>query len=210
MSNVDTTGPNLIAGVHRYAGDCPGCGQSILAPERQLPHSCPTCGHSLRSLNPDSPVQNICRSLRLYCDARGRSSRREFWAFTLAAVALLTGEAALFLAFYTHENWPELPTWLWLLLPILLACPFATLTIRRLHDLGKGPGLLITFLVLALIGSFSIALYDLQVLPEIFTRDLSEWGWAALRADIIIGSIILYLSTQHRAYGPNEYGPAPK
>jgi uncharacterized membrane protein YhaH (DUF805 family) len=76
--------------------------------------------------------------------------------------------------------------------------------------LGKGPGLLITFLVLALGGTAVIALHAEGIMPEHFTKDAADWAWAALRADIIVGSIILYLSTQHRTPGPNKYGPAPK
>ncbi len=198
------------AGIHTYAGDCPGCGQSILAEYGKVPHVCSTCGHSLRSEKPDSPLYNIKRCLRLYCDTRGRSSRREFWAFTIAALTLLVGETALFLAFYTHHEWPELPVWVWLILPALLACPFTTLTVRRLHDLGKGPGLMISFLLLALAGTAVIVLHHQGIWPELITENASDWAWAALRADIIVGSIILYLATQHRLPGPNEYGPAPK
>jgi len=81
------TGP--IPGVHTYAGDCPICGQSIMAEQRQLPHLCPTCSHPLRSADPNSPWRNVQHALRLYFDPRGRATRREFWAFTLTALLLL-------------------------------------------------------------------------------------------------------------------------
>lgn len=210
MSDETTSAPSLVAGVHRYMGDCPRCGQSILAANGKLPHRCPTCKHPMRSAYPDSPLHNIHRCLRLFCDVRGRSSRREFWAFMPLVLALLTAEAALFVNCYRDGAMSTVPLWLWLVLPIILACPLITLTIRRLHDLNKGPGLLITFLLLALGGTAVIALHAEGILPEYFTKDAAEWAWAALRADIIVGSIILYLSTEHRTPGPNKYGPAPK
>lgn len=210
MSATITTSEGPIAGVHTYAGDCPICGQSIMACNRQLPHNCPTCNHPLRSTNPDSPLHNVLHCLRLYCDPRGRSTRREFWAFTLTALALFVLEGAVILLCNRAGYLSQIPVWTWLLLPALLVCPFGMVTIRRLHDLDKGPGLLIVFLALAILGTLAVVLHADGILPEIFTKDVAAWGWTALRADIIVGSIILYLSTQHRLYGPNKYGPAPK
>ncbi len=199
-----------IAGQHHYAGDCPYCGQAIMSERGKLPLLCPTCNHSLRSAQPDSPLHNIHRCLKLYCDVRGRSSRREFWAFTLAAALLLSIEAILFADCYRDGALATIPLWLWLILPALLLCPLATLTVRRLHDLGKGPGLLITFLALGAAGGAIVAMHSAGYQPELITKNVAAWAWAALRADIIVGSIILYLATQHRLPGPNEYGPAPK
>lgn len=210
MSATTTTTEGPIAGVHTYAGDCPICGQSIMACNRILPHNCPTCNHPLRSTNPDSPLHNVLHCLRLYCDPRGRSSRREFWAFTISALILLLIEGGVMLLCHRAGQLEELPVWVWLLLPAVLLCPFGAVTIRRLHDLDKGPGLLLVFLAVAVIGVGLIALHIEEVQPEIITKDVAAWAWTALRADIIIGSIILYLSTQHRLYGPNKYGPAPK
>lgn len=210
MKETPSTTCTPIAGKHHYAGDCPNCGQGILAENGRLPECCPTCNHSLRSAKPDSPLYNILRSLKLYFDIRGRSTRREFWAFTLLTLLLLAIEAALYAGCYRNGSLSSIPTWLWLVLPALLLCPFSTLTIRRLHDLNKGPGLLIAFLALGLSGLGIIAMHSSNVLPEIITKEVSDWARVALQLAIIVGSIILYLGTQHRMPGPNEYGPAPK
>lgn len=210
MKETPSTTCTPIAGKHLYVGDCPDCGQGILAENGKLPECCPTCNHSLRSARPDSPLHNIHRCLKLYCDTRGRSSRREFWAFTLSALVLLAAEAALYAGCYRNGTLSDVPYWLWLVLPTLLLCPLTTLTIRRLHDLGKGPGLLITFLALGMTGICIIAMHSSHCLPELITNEVSTWARVALQVDIIVGSIILYLATQHRLPGPNEYGPAPK
>lgn len=210
MKEVNSTPVNPIAGLHHYAGDCPDCGQGILSENGRLPECCPTCNHSLRSAKPDSPLHNIHRCLKLYCDTRGRSTRREFWAFTLAALLLLAIEATLYAYCYRNGALGDIPAWLWLVLPALLLCPFTTLTVRRLHDLDKGPGLMITFLALGLAGISIIAMHSSHFMPELITDEVSRWARVALQLDIIVGSIILYLGTQHRVPGPNEYGPAPK
>lgn len=206
--NTSTTGP--IAGVHSYAGDCPVCGQAILAEQRRLPHLCPTCSHPLRSSDPGSPWHNVRHSLSLYFDPRGRATRREFWAFTLSSLILLSIEGGFFLHCYLQGTMSAVPTWAWWVVPSLLVCPFTAVTIRRLHDLNRGPGMLVICLVLALLGSVGIALHGLGVMPEIFTDTLADWAWATLRADIILFCVLLYTATQHRTYGPNQYGPAPK
>ena len=207
-TSTPTTGP--IAGIHTYAGDCPICGQAIMAENNKLPHLCPTCSHPLRSPNPDSPGQNICHCLRLYFDPRGRSSRREFWAFTLGAMLLLGIEGAILMLCHTNHILPSIPVLVWWILPMLIVCPFSAVTIRRLHDLGRSASQYIICLVLAILGCTGVVLHSMNVQPEFFTSAVAEWCWAALRADIILFCVILYTSTQHRIYGPNKYGPAPK
>ena len=206
----NTNTPGLIPGVHTYAGDCPVCGQAIMAEQRRLPHLCPTCSHPLRSLNPGSPWQNVLHCLRLYVDPRGRATRREFWAFTLSSLTLLAVESIAILLCYRNGVLASVPVWVWWIVPALLVCPFAAVTIRRLHDLGRSAGMLVICLVLALLGSVGVALHGLDVMPEIFTDSLADWAWAMLRADIILFFVLLYTATQHRTYGPNQYGPAPK
>ncbi|MBR5895224.1 MAG: DUF805 domain-containing protein [Akkermansia sp.] len=206
--STSTTGP--VAGIHTYAGDCPICGQAIMAEQRRLPHLCPTCKHPLRSADPNSPWHNVLHCLKLYFDPRGRSTRREFWAFTISALVLLGIEAGIALACWKNGMLEQASLWPWLILPALLICPFMMVTVRRLHDLGKNATLLIVFLAIIVVSCSLIALHSEQVLPEVITASVADWAWALLRADIILGSIILYLSTQHRLYGPNQYGPAPK
>lgn len=208
MTTTQITGP--IAGIHTYAGDCPVCGQPIMAENNRLPHLCDTCHHPLRSSRPNSPWHNVLHCLRLYFDPRGRSTRREFWAFTLSAMALLSIEGLILLILHHNHALADIPVWVWWILPMLLICPFTSVTIRRFHDLGRGPGLYIICLLLALFGCIGIACHSMGIMPEFFTRSVTEWCWAALRADIILFSVILYTSTQHRIYGPNKYGPAPK
>lgn len=210
MKSEPTTDTRLTPGVHTYAGDCPICGQGIMAEHRRLPHLCPTCNHPLRSTDPNSPWQNVLHCLRLYFDPRGRATRREFWAFTLSALLLLLIEGGILLACYLSGGLGSVPQVIWWILPALLVCPFTTVTIRRLHDLGRGPGMLIICLVLAIVGCMGIALYHSGTMPETFDKTTSDWSWAVLRADIVLFFVLLYTATQHRVYGPNQYGPAPK
>lgn len=206
MNDANNIPSGPIPGVHTYAGDCPICGQSIMAEQRLLPHRCPTCNHPLRSANPNSPWRNVQHALRLYFDPRGRASRREFWAFTLSALLLLVVESAVLLSCYLNHTLAEVPAWLWWVVPALLVSPFTSVTIRRFHDLGRGPGMLVLCLTLAVLGCAGVCLYE----QELLSQEAADWAWAVLRADIILFFIILYTTTQHRAYGPNQYGPAPK
>jgi uncharacterized membrane protein YhaH (DUF805 family) len=76
----------------------------------------------------------ILLPLRRYSDFRGRSRRREYWAFTAFGLSLYAGFALLDVAAgWWHEDWGIGP--LTLLFSVTFTVPALAVGARRLHDI---------------------------------------------------------------------------
>lgn len=136
---------------------CPRCKSVLTVTSGKLPELCPTCHFILRAERQKAFNHNFWLAFRKTFVWRGRSTRREFWGFTvimggiglLLALALdmvCNGLIAQLIAEYIAPI-PALPELLWYILtPMLgaallvwvlaLPLPLLSLTIRRLHDVG--------------------------------------------------------------------------
>ncbi len=137
---------------------CPRCKSVLTVKSGKLPELCPTCHFILRAERQKAFNHNFELAFRKAFVWRGRATRREFWGFAvimggiglLLALALdivCNGLIAKLIAEYIAPI-PALPELLWYIItPMLgaalliwvlaLPLPLLSLTIRRLHDVGR-------------------------------------------------------------------------
>lgn len=94
------------------------------------------------------------RAMASYAAFEGRSSRAEFWSFTIVAILL---QGSLVAIGVTSRN-PSLPVLFWL----VTLLPSIAVTVRRLHDIGQS-GLWYLLWLLPLVGG--LILLVLLLLP---------------------------------------------
>ena len=156
------------------AGTCPACATELSATNNQLPEQCPGCGYRLRAFNIHDLWQNFVLALRKSFVIKGRAPRIEYWSFVLfstiivyvfmtvvqiVAVGMLPTDALTALETPGVENMPEaLPGGAIIVLFILgivhfllnlaVMVPQITVTVRRLHDVGRSGMWLLGYFVL--------------------------------------------------------------
>ena len=133
------------------------------------------------------PLQAMFIPFKRYADFKGRSSRNEYWMFTLLYWAVMIfGFVLVGIGGASDENQPDVPliagigiaiVILWWLVTII---PCLALDVRRLHDQDKTGALVILFVILSFMFSFI--------------------GW-------IVQVIFMCIDGTP---GPNKYGPDPK
>lgn len=140
-------------------GACPGCGKELsTGADGKLPATCPEC-HFRLAPEQDGMWQHILLGLSRPFMLRGRSTRMEYWSTTLFAMLIMLPVfvvtififgtcTALSLTPDSHglASWltaPQmLPAWIMLgicaLVWLWFICVFIGLSVRRLHDIGRG------------------------------------------------------------------------
>ncbi len=218
-------------------GACPDCKHELTAQERSLPERCPVCGYRLRAFNIHDLWQNFILALRKSFVLKGRAPRIEYWSFVLfstiitsvlmtvmqiAVVALLPEESLAALNSPEIADMPEeLPSSaaiamlimgvVYFLINLAIMIPQITVSVRRLHDVGRsGKWLLVALLPVPI--AFTIAALIGLFTPENTSSPLIGGGilLLALLLTFAVSIYLFILSLFDSQHGPNKYGPSPK
>lgn len=196
-------------------------------------------------MSPRFLLSNFCKVLRHTFSLKGRASRRELWGFVALPgmcyfLWLLTFMVLGYFVVVTANNPPQwylhitaLVNALYMLVLAVLALPFCTLCVRRLHDVGMSGKWMLAWIILnaapmlftlsALAnGEPFMALAAFVVLPTIFGKLLCGlfgqpeaeavvalaltlcWGIA----DFLLSFFLLIYFIGKGDTATNEYGPA--
>lgn len=143
-------------------------------------------------------------------DMKGRSRRSEFW-WTMLALFIAWILLGIIVAFISSI--------LSSILCVALFCAFTPLMCRRMHDVGKGNGLVFAFMAVYVLSALC-SIIAIATLPSFESMLLSGniGGTSATFAllstvlmvvYIILGIICIVFWAQD-SQGPNQYGPSPK
>ena len=128
-------------------------------------------------------------------ETTGRSRRSEFW---WAMLALGVGGFILGLIPFIGPIL-QFATW-------IIAAP---LMIRRLHDTGKGPGLVYAYLIIAAaVMIFALVVRNTHSLGLLAT--FATLSTIAAIAELVIGIILIVFCVQDSDPKTNQFGPSPK
>ncbi len=230
--------PTMLPAMQSTAvGACPGCKHELTAQEGKLPERCPTCSYRLRAFNIHDLWQNFILALRKSFVLKGRAPRIEYWSFVLfstiitsvlmtvmqiAVVALLPEESLAALNSPEIAGTPEeLPASAavalmimgaaYFLINLALMIPQITVSVRRLHDVGRSGKWLLVFPLLVVFAIITATLTG-ALAPDNSSTALIGCGILLLVLLLIFAvSIFLFvLSLLDSQRGPNKYGPSPK
>ena len=217
---------------------CPKCKSELRVKEGKLPETCPGCGFILRAKRQKAANHNFELAFRKAWVLRGRATRREFWGFSsiMGVIGILlaagmdyvcNGAAVSLLREYVTI--PALPGMAQYILTAMLGAailiwvvalplPLITLTIRRLHDVGRSmlwPATVILCVLAAAAASTITGILPLILgnMPDHLLY-LDEWGmYAAMGLGvlaIILVLVILMFCLMDSQRGTNNYGPSTK
>ncbi len=225
------------------AGTCPACDTELSATNNQLPERCPGCGYRLRAFNIHDLWQNFVLALRKSFVIKGRAPRIEYWSFVLfstiivyvfmtvlqiVAVSMLPTDALTALDTPGAENMPEeLPVGaiavlfilgiVHFLLNLAVMVPQITVTVRRLHDVGRSGKWLLGYFVLVVLWVASLIAMVASMAPYEATADTPDIAMSFPIIFIVMLLItlasclyIFILTVLDSQRGPNKYGPSPK
>ncbi|MBQ8479653.1 MAG: DUF805 domain-containing protein [Akkermansia sp.] len=224
------------------AGTCPACATELSAANNQLPECCPACGYRLRAFNIHDLWQNFVLALRKSFTIKGRAPRIEYWSFVLfstiivqvfltvlqiVAVSMLPEDTLTALDNPGANNMPdELPTGalimlfvlglVYFLLNLAVMVPHITVTIRRLHDVGRSGMWLLGYFVL--LGVWILSLLSMvAALPFLSQTEATPYDSVLPIMFVVMLLItlaaclyIFILTVLDSQRGPNKYGPSPK
>ena len=222
------------------AGACPACATELSASNNQLPEQCPGCGYRLRAFNIHDLWQNFVLALRKSFVIKGRAPRIEYWSFVLfstiiinvfltvlqiIAVSMLPSETLAALDTPGVDNMPEhlaggarimlfVLGIVYFLLNLAIMIPQTTVTVRRLHDVGRSGKWLLGYLVLMAVWFISL----LCMIAELATDQRNDFISTAFPAIFVVMLLIIFayglylfvLTVLDSKRGPNKYGPSPK
>ena len=150
-----------------------------------------------------------------YLKFSGRSTRSEYWWWTLFAAILVPLLAGIIdLIVFGTEN-----GWLRLIVSLALLLPNIAVSVRRLHDIGKS-GLWLLWWFLMVIGTYIIIVIGaLIAFGGVLSGNWDNTGsWGVLILGFvlaIVGSIGVFIwwiiwFVKEGDLGPNQYGPDPR
>lgn len=216
---------------------CPRCRAALEVSNNRLPESCPGCGLLLRARRQKAYNHNFLLVWKKALVWRGRAPRREFWGY-----AIIMGGIGLLLALlldivcngllmslvreYVFPV-PQLPglaaavlgsmvgaaILMWL---VAVPLPLFSVTIRRLHDVGRSMLLPVLTLLLAVPGILLPALLYIQALMgepawvERVSENIRPVVFAPGVLAVVFGLIVLMLCLMDSERGTNKYGPSIK
>lgn len=172
-------------------GECPSCHSKIECDGRELPVCCPHCQYLFRPKQ-DGWWSHALFALRRYAVVRGRSTRKEFWSFSVLAslgyaffaILLMVGLGALLDALGRDEDasgplfFLSVAGGLYVLYALFLLVPSLCVLVRRLHDMGRS-GLWVLWTIALNAISQSYSFYCLYLLYE----EVRESLWGMLYAE---------------------------
>lgn len=201
-------------------GPCPYCGAELKLAGGKLPERCPACGVQLHV--PDATFMACVRcALAKAFTFRGRATRAEYWWFYLfsclfnVVVNMLLdvseSQEALARAVLSSEGWSAV-NFLLLFLGCLPALAIfviqISLSVRRMHDIGKSGWLIGLFWLAVALAYAGVAV------AFAFCRSIEIWGvilfglyFVALLAYSIYLLVCFCTDSQK---GSNSYGPSGK
>lgn len=217
---------------------CPRCKGKLSVESGKLPEHCPICGFILRAKRQKAANHNFELAFRKAWVLRGRATRREFWGFSsiMGGLAVLLAAAMDYVCngaavslLREYVNIPTLPGMAQYILAAMLGAailiwvaalplPLLTLTIRRLHDVGRSMLWPVAVILCALAAAAvenitNIILYIPCSVPDHLLY-LGEWGtYAAMGLGvpaIILMLVILMFCLMDSQRGTNKYGPSAK
>lgn len=225
---------------------CPRCKGVLPVTEGKLPENCPGCNFLLRARRQKAFNHNFLLAFRKAFVWRGRSTRREFWGYAtimgglgvliaLVLDLLFVGEIARLISRHIVPL-PVAPEpvqyiagatlgaalLLWLAAAPL---PLLSLSIRRLHDIGRSMLWLVLPLLCwgAAIGLLICTGAGMVIIPLIFNPQspaidlvnmLSHYSLAGASAlgllATILSLVLLMFFLMDSDRGTNKYGPSAK
>lgn len=216
---------------------CPRCRTALEVNNNRLPESCPGCGLLLRARRQKAYNHNFMLVWKKALVWRGRAPRREFWGYAiimggigLLLALLLDIVCSGFLMHLVREYVYPVPPLPGLAAAILgsmvgaaiLLCvlavplPLFSVTVRRLHDVGRSMLLPALTLLLAVPG----ILLPVLMLILILIGGPTESDWVDTNTMLIVfgpgvlavvfGLIVLMLCLMDSERGTNKYGPSVK
>lgn len=155
----------------------------------------------------------IIQCLRSYAGFSGRATRAEYWWWMLATTAcavILSALGSLLPVLYTVES----------LLALAVLLPTLAVTVRRLHDIGKGGWWILPWVIIGSVSGIimvvgAVLAFGLAFLGELFGgAGLTAIGYVVLIVGLVpyAGTllwIIAWLARQGEA-GANRHGPDPR
>ena len=111
---------------------------------------------------------NTCL-IKKYCTFSGRATRSEFWWFHLFTSLLIYG--SFFLVIWVYPNNPEIVFGISGVVMLFLIIPNLSVTVRRLHDVGKSGWYLLMGLI-PYVGA--IILLIQYITPSVLDSDTNE------------------------------------
>lgn len=111
---------------------------------------------------------NTCL-IKKYCTFSGRATRSEFWWFHLFTSLLIYG--SFFLGIWVYPNNPEIVFGISGVVMLFLIIPNLSVTVRRLHDVGKSGWYLLMGLI-PYVGA--IILLIQYITPSVLDSDTNE------------------------------------
>jgi uncharacterized membrane protein YhaH (DUF805 family) len=144
--------------------------------------------------------------LRRYADFTGRSRRSElalFWALTmLAGIIVKWTESAIYFSGSSLE-----PDWFSILFGAVLLCPWAALSVRRLHDSGRSGWWLLLAAPALLINLWDSWLRMTDAFAVTLQSRLPTFVLIPLGLALLTLMVLLLWDDEE---GSNRYGPNPR
>lgn len=147
--------------------------------------------------------------IRKYVTFEGRARRKEYWMFTLFNVIFVV-VAVLFdiLLFGASPDNPTKPRYLTTLYGLFVFLPTLTVTVRRLHDIGRSGWWLAGYYGVAILCGFLTSIGSVLMLGgKSSGMTLVLVGCVAIL--IVAVWMIVWMCFDSQA-GENKYGPNPK
>lgn len=214
------------------AGPCPDCGKNVpLEADGQIHVECPHCHYLFRAKNPHSFWGSIAFTLKKLTVFKGRATRMEFWYFYLFCYLITLFINLPLSAMQFHSMTPQQlrqyeeysilfevwssPAGIIQMIQIALSLIFVLLqlsvTVRRLHDVGKS-AILLVLLYLSLPITFLLAIGSVLGLYSSVATVMLMLGLMMLACIfmIVAGIALLVSCCMDSDKGSNKYGISPK